>query len=312
MMGSIATLHVMAASASILPLLQDASWEGQIGAVFHRSLLCMVPHDRLLHVHSGPQLVSPFSLRAAGNCARALQEIPLYKGMPVWKVGTTIDVAAQLHLRLDHVTYYQSPRHLAAEVDPGAVAIARQMLAACGRSGGFDQLPNAQTVVTAVQQALAAGDSAQMLEVARGLIGLGPGLTPSGDDFLVGCLRGLWLLHPTPRAASLTRQCLQAGLLPDLGDRTTRVGAEFIRYALAGAFAEVLDRAALALLTATHPQAVQSAIACLLDQGETSGRDTARGLLTSLEALMSIPEREPCQRWQDTPAVYSKSSATRR
>jgi Protein of unknown function (DUF2877) len=311
-MGSIATLHLIAASASLSPLLQDASWEGEIGAVFHSSLLCIVPHDRLLHLHSGPQLVSPFSLRAAGDCARALHEIPLSKGMQVRKVGSTIDVAGRLHLRLDHVTYYQSPRHRTAKVDSDAVAIARQTLTASGRSGGFDQLTRAQTVVTAMQQALAAGDSAQMLEVARHLIGLGPGLTPSGDDFLVGYLRGLWLLHHTQRATSLMRQCLRAGLLPDLDDRTTRVGAEFIRYALAGDFAEVLDRAALALFGATYPQAVQFAVSCLLAQGETSGSDTTRGLLTSLEALMWISEHEPCQQWQDAPAVYSKSGATRK
>ncbi len=34
-------------------------------------------------------------------------------------------------------------------------------------------------------------DLAETGQVA-GLIGLGPGLTPSGDDFLVGYLAGLW------------------------------------------------------------------------------------------------------------------------
>jgi hypothetical protein len=311
MMGSIATLHVIAASASILPLLQAASWEGQIGAVFDSSLLCIVPHDSLLHLHSGPQLVSPFSLRAAGDCARALHEIRLSKRMPVRKVGSTIDVAEQLRLRLDHVTYYQSPSHLAAEVDPDAVAIARQTLAKCGRSGGFDRLPNAQTIVTAMQQALAAWNSAQMLEVARRLIGLGPGLTPSGDDFLVGCLRGLWLLHQNQRAASLMRQCLRAGLLPDLDDRTTRVGAEFVRHALGGAFAEILDWAALTLLAPAHLQAVRYAINRVLIQGETSGTDTTLGLLTCLEGLLCISDHNPRhQRW-DVPPSFSTSPATR-
>jgi hypothetical protein len=59
-----------------------------------------------------------------------------------------------------------------------------------------------------------------------------------------------------------------------------------------GDFAEILDRAATALAAPAHPHMVQPAISRLLAQGETSGTDTALGLLTSVDALLSSARRE--------------------
>jgi Protein of unknown function (DUF2877) len=286
-MGSIVTMNVIAASAGLQSFLHAASWEGWITAVFASSLLCTTPFERLVHLHAGAQLVSPFSLRVEAEFARAIDKIPLVQGMPVRKMGSGIDIADNLHFRLDDIPYYQSPRHFAGELHPEAVEIARQTLRSHGRPGGFDRLPGAQTIVTAMQQALVNAHAGQLLEVARRLIGLGPGLTPSGDDLMVGCLRGLWLMPRNEPAVLQMLDGLRTGLLPDLDERTTCVGAEFIRYAMDGAFAEVLDRAAEALSAPISPQLVHSAIGRLLAQGETSGTDTTLGLLTCLEAMFS-------------------------
>lgn len=309
-MDAIITANVIAASAGVLPLLQAAPWEGSIAAVFQRSILCTAPDRRLLHLHSGPQLVSPFSLRIQGDLATVRHEGRLAQGMPVRMIGSAIEIGEHVHLRLDEITSYQSPRHMLAQIEPEAVRIAWQVLKTHGRPGGFERGPGMHALVIMIQQALANGDDAQMLEAARGLIGLGPGLTPSGDDFLVGCLRGLWLTLQNERARHQRFDCWRTALLPDLDACTTRVSAEFIRYALHGAFAEVLDQAALSLLIPSHPQMVQSAIGRLLTQGETSGTDTALGLLRCLETLLSTPEREPRSTWQDAPATFSSMPAT--
>jgi hypothetical protein len=308
-MGSLFTVNVIAASAGLRPLLEVATWEGRIAGVFHSSLLCTTPDRRLLHLHAGPQLVSPFSLRVEGEFTRVLQPIPLTQGLPVRKRGSGIDIAEQLHLRLDDVTYYQS-RHFTGEVHPAAMEIARQTLRSHGHSGGFDSMPGAQTLITAMQQGLVKGHPGQIVEAARHLIGLGPGLTPSGDDLLVGCLRGLWLIRPNAPAALQMLDRLRADLLPGLHERTARVGAEFIRYALDGAFAEVLDRAAEALSTPTSPPLVQSALGRLLAQGETSGTDTTLGLLTCLEAKLSNAHRDARRQRGDISSVPSTSATT--
>jgi hypothetical protein len=310
-MGSMVTMDVIAASAGLEPFLQVAPWEGQIAAVFDRSLLCTAPNEHLLHLHMGPHLASPFSLRIEDDFAKLLQAIPFVQGMPVRKMGLTIALTEDVHLRLHRTTYYQSPRHLSVDVEPEAIRHARQTLRLYGRVGGFDQLPAAQTIGSTMHQALAGGDAAQMLEATHQLIGLGPGLTPSGDDFLVGCLRGLWLIRNNTPVAGQTLDRLRDVLMPDLDARTTCVGAEFIRYALEGAFAEILDRAALALLAPSHPQVVQAAITRLLAQGDTSGTDTMLGLLTCLEALLSSPNREPRHERQDVTTTFMPSAAIR-
>ena len=113
------------------------------------------------------------------------------------------------------------------------------------------------------------------------------------------------------REVSKEARSLADALLPDLDARTTRVGAEFIRYALDGAFAEVLDQAALSLLDASHPLVVQSAVNRLLAQGETSGTDTMLGLLRCLEALLPSFDPEPCHQGQDAPSPMRSSVAMR-
>jgi hypothetical protein len=310
-MDAIITAKVIAASTGVLPLLRAAPWEGLIAAVFQRSILCTAPDKRLLHLHSGPRLVSPFSLRIQGDFSTVLHEGRLVQGMPVRMIGSAIEVAEHVHLRLDEITAYQSPRHLRGAIEPAAVRVSWQVVGAHGRPGGFEQLPGITVLVTAIQQALANGNAARMLEVARRLVGLGPGLTPSGDDFLVGCLRGLWLLRCSEPVAHQTLDHVREPLLSDLDPRTTRVGAEFIRYAMGGAFAEVLDRAALSLLAPSRPRVVRSAIRRLLCQGETSGTDTALGLLTCLEALLAMPDREPLDHRPDVPAIFSVRCRTR-
>lgn len=312
-MGLMVTMDVVAASAALEPLLQTASWEGEIAAVFRHSLLCTAPDKHLLHLHTGPRLASPFSLRIAIEeaFAKVLQATPLVQGMPVLKRDRTIVITEGVHLRLARTTYYESPRHPPGAIDPEAIGHARQTLRLYGHIGGFDRLPDAHAVARTMHWALARRDAARILEATSHLIGLGPGLTPSGDDFLVGCLRGLWLMRRNAPRVGEMLDCLREELRPTLDARTTRVSAEFIRYALDGAFAEVLDQAALTFLAPFDPQGVQSAITGLLAQGDTSGTDTIVGLLTCLEALVSLPKSEPFQELQDEVNTWAVSAAIR-
>jgi hypothetical protein len=310
-MGSMVSLNVIAASAGLQPLLEAASWEGQIAAVFRRSLLCTTPNGRLIHLHTGLRLTSPFSLRIEAGLANVLRATPFVQGMPVRKGGHTVVIAEAVHLRLHRATYYRPAGHPSGDVEPEAIRHAHGILELYGRVGGFDRLPGVQTIGRTMRRALADRNAARLSETAHQLIGLGPGLTPSGDDFLVGWLRGLWLMRKNTPGVCQMLDHLRHALLPDVGARTSRVGAEFIRYAMEGAFAEVLDRAALALLAPSRPRVMQSAVSRLLAQGETSGTDTMLGLLTCLEARASSPDHEPYHAWHDAATRLSTSAATR-
>ncbi|MFQ5840035.1 MAG: DUF2877 domain-containing protein [Candidatus Methylomirabilales bacterium] len=286
-MTPIITLNILAASSSLSPILQNPRWEGEVVARFRTSLLLAGPQGRLMHLQEGSVLVSPFALQVAGPFARDLHGIPRIEGAPLYKEGNHLEIPGCLRLSWNTASYYQSPPMSRGHVDLEALDRALQTFAIEGHRGGFRAIPIAQTAAAAIRDALRDREGNKLLTASQRILGLGPGLTPSGDDFLVGCLKGLWLLAGSDPRLYDVIDALQSGLEPFLFDRTTRVGAEFLRHALHGQFAEILDRAAGALLGLAPPEASLSAVSQLIAQGETSGTDTALGLLTGLEATLS-------------------------
>lgn len=100
----------------------------------------------------------------------------------------------------------------------------------------------------------------------RQLIGLGPGLTPSGDDALVGALAVLWTRRP-----ALHRK-LSVSILGHLR-RTSLIGAHYLWLAVHGQFSE-----------AVH-MALNGEPDSLLRSGATSGADAMVGIVAAQRAL---------------------------
>jgi hypothetical protein len=108
---------------------------------------------------------------------------------------------------------------------------------------------------------------------AAQLIGLGPGLTPSGDDYLGGVLVGLRWLGRGAQADSLWRW-----LEPRLEPRTSAISAAHLAAAATGqvheALHEVLDDLAAWQAPDLHPS-----LARLDAVGHTSGWDALAGVV---------------------------------
>jgi hypothetical protein len=105
-----------------------------------------------------------------------------------------------------------------------------------------------------------------------GLLGLGPGLTPAGDDLLAGLLVGLSARPDLrdPLAAAITRHAAA---------RTTWLSAELLRLAAAGLAARAVVAVADALAGHGDDEALPRTLPSLLAVGHTSGPALARGLL---------------------------------
>jgi hypothetical protein len=137
--------------------------------------------------------------------------------------------------------------------------------------------PRARAARAALAGAIRRRDAADFLDSARALIGLGEGLTPAGDDYLVGTLAVLHrLADGWPAAGAIAR-----ALTAPTGDTTTAVGAAFLRHAVAGEFSEPLRDLAMAESAA----AARAAGATLARMGATSGADTLAGMRAALHAL---------------------------
>lgn len=104
-------------------------------------------------------------------------------------------------------------------------------------------------------------------------IGLGQGLTPSGDDMLLGGITAAWMFRPeiVPR--------LQAAIEPLLY-QTNDISASYLRAALAGYASTPVQAAALAVGSGES-----EAIRCLLGIGHSSGQDIMTGLLCAMEHM---------------------------
>ncbi len=117
-------------------------------------------------------------------------------------------------------------------------------------------------------------------DMASQLIGLGEGLTPSGDDLLVGFLA---VIHLTQQATTL----LQAPIwLDPLVAHTTDLNAAFLRCALTGHFSEPMVRLIHALYDGP-PRAWQSRATDLAQVGHSSGVDAMVGIAFASQLLAS-------------------------
>lgn len=132
---------------------------------------------------------------------------------------------------------------------------------------------------------LAARDVAAAFDVASMLLGLGPGLTPSGDDILAGALAA------GRAAARAVRHVAGDAWLADFGaqvamlapGRTTTLSASLLWHAARGEVAEPA-RHVLRALGGQTP--LEPALAALLRVGHSSGRDLAAGLAVGLRAVL--------------------------
>lgn len=123
-------------------------------------------------------------------------------------------------------------------------------------------------------------------EATRGLAGLGPGLTPAGDDVLAGFAAVMALLSARISADSTSRSHVAEVIAAVARPRTTMLSGVLLEHAARGEVAEQLGEMLLTLaLPAEESEAVLQAADKLLAFGATSGGDTLLGVLLGLQAL---------------------------
>src|SRR6266702_548274 len=125
--------------------------------------------------------------------------------------------------------------------------------------------------IVAVAEWLARGGEGAPDEAAASLLGLGPGLTPSGDDFLGGAMIAL---HALGRGAVAAR--LAGWVLPLATARTGAISAAHLACAAAGEASAALHDFLAALLT-PGAAGLAEAVEALAALGHSSGWDMLAG-----------------------------------
>ena len=129
-------------------------------------------------------------------------------------------------------------------------------------------------------------DVAGVGEAARGLAGLGPGLTPSGDDTLGGFAGVLALLSTQLSVDAVPRSHLASIIVNAARPRTTKLSVTLLEHAARGEMAEQVGELLTALaLPVEESEAVLHAADRVLAYGACSGGDTLLGLLLGLRVV---------------------------
>jgi hypothetical protein len=137
-------------------------------------------------------------------------------------------------------------------------------------------------LVSALSSALAKEDISASREISSHLAGLGIGLTPAGDDFIMGALYATWMIHPRKTAERLAMEIAnQAAPL------TTSLSAAWLRSAGKGE-AGIRWHVFLNALLCSDQIQIQAAMDKIMSIGATSGTEALSGFMATFHFYMEI------------------------
>ncbi len=308
-------LRVLSHSTAIQPLLDIPTTRGSIQSVFPRAANLLLG-GRLLTLHARETPCAPnglvLPLRAGQGPLADLQT-----GMAVIIERGTIHIPTP-SLRLS--TQHSQPWNPHPHLEPGGCPperlernLARLTTLVAGKApkGGLAALASlsvAAVGLTPSADALDPADASFLLHTARPaaarllegvlrqhiqsvrqgastLIGLGPGLTPSGDDLLIGFMAAISLLSEPLGLGSDFYQRLHLELLTIARGRTNKLSITWMEYAKQGDVAEHVGRLFQALVRDdTRP--LEEAALAVLKTGATSGADLLAGIILGSRCLI--------------------------
>jgi len=148
----------------------------------------------------------------------------------------------------------------------------------------------AKTAVLTLQEGLKTNNLTAIQEGTRSLAGLGIGLTPAGDDFLLGVMYGLWLKN-SQRGLVLSNvevgaeaQRIVEVIAEEAVGRTTTLSGAWLEVASRGeagqAWHELVGAMSEPDTSTGSVDAISQAINHILTTGHTSGADALAGFIT--------------------------------
>jgi len=146
----------------------------------------------------------------------------------------------------------------------------------------------AHDVTEALGKAGSAAD-AELVAAVRRTIGRGPGLTPAGDDVLVGILGVLGSAAAGPE--NVSRRARLIGALAPVLASTSDVSRHLLDQVARGLPGRALHDLGRAVIEGAPDDVMEKALDVLLDTGCTSGADACMGLAAACRLMFFITDR---------------------
>ncbi|HEY6104098.1 MAG TPA: DUF2877 domain-containing protein [bacterium] len=298
-------LSATSLSSRIVPMFDQAG-QGSVLAAFARS--CYVElRGRIVAVVAPELLNGPLNLVVPFPSETTLYHIP--PGGNVAVTGGVLEIAGRLSIDFAPARQWRSHIEPMTVVAARAVELARTLASirtildrdapqgSFARAAGRPQ--RAADGMARLSAALRTGDAALAGRAAIDLAGLGPGLTPSGDDVLAGALLAVAISEP-PDAHDIRAQ-----IMASVRGRTTRISEAYLAPAADGdageAWHTLIDlmryvevppgnkpfRSSNGLVgdgagEARRPERLEAAVRGIIAVGETSGADMLSGFVLGM------------------------------
>jgi len=130
-------------------------------------------------------------------------------------------------------------------------------------------------------RAVRSGNTAEVKKVARKLIGLGPGLSPSADDALSGFTAALWWVSHSLGSGISNVEDINRVIVSQASG-TTLLSKQLLQHAARGEVNERVEELLEALLAGGQSE-IEPGVEQVLKIGETSGADMMVGLLLGMQ-----------------------------
>ena len=134
--------------------------------------------------------------------------------------------------------------------------------------------------------AIKLGNTENIVQSMMKLVGLGLGLTPAADDFLVGLMLSIFYMAENSNPGKIRVQDALNDIQSCIHGRTTRISEEFLLQAAIGNGNEIIRTLLEALLTSNKIDLEQSAQK-VMGFGGTSGIDTIIGIIFGANMMLS-------------------------
>ncbi|MGW3376231.1 oxamate carbamoyltransferase subunit AllH family protein [Streptomyces hydrogenans] len=290
--GDTVTVPVLSGDARLLDLLETLRGKGSVHSVFARVVNLLTPDGTLIALAARGSGDAPRTLTADVSDWSAYH---LSAGLGVTFATGNVSVdGRRLRLATAGARAWRPATPSLAALPPGALAAAAdavdRICRAHGPLGGMlGAAPGAGPMERAVVDALHAGRTTLLDAVRDGgaapvrrgvlaLLGLGPGLTPAGDDFLTGL--ALVAALPGSRLAALRPPLRE--VLAAHGRRTTALSLATLHEAAEGRVRSELLALVALLATGDPGAALHASVRKVLAIGHSSGGDTLSGLVAGL------------------------------
>ena len=298
-------------SKKLLHLFTQKEWRGQVFSRFENALNIELDGVFLFNLLPDHLPLNPRSLSLPLSDWEKMRTLSMKPGLPVWVGKTFIDIPSRkLRITFDQSRSWNSTPYLPkapnteAEiyenleiVERGAEGFRQNNSIGCPRDAKSFSCIYEDFFRKHVLQAkndlilsLSAGNLSDSVRISSQLIGLGHGLTPSGDDVLSGIMAaGIYcgLAYPLlfPFISELNNRIVSAAK-----NRTTIFSQVFLEDSSQGEVVQPLRELLRGILCRKDQRALLELTRQVLNLGGTSGADMLEGALGGLTVFLKLKE----------------------